>query len=197
VNQVQTVTVGSTTSTSQSQAQQIINRAFKAVSIAGTALPCQLYNFTFLGNQGQYVSGNFTSDIALNFYIVPEQIFQNWSKTESCGNAADAIASQLNTTAYSFNVAFTSSGLWNIVLVNSSNRDADGFMVAYLSSIGYTITQPMLSTTTSTTSTTSTTPTIPVPTFPVESITIITLVGVVVLIAIVVLMALGYGRRKQ
>jgi predicted S18 family serine protease len=167
------------------------------VSTAGTTLQCQLYNITFLGNQGQFVSGNFTSNIPLNSYIVAAQIYQNWSEAENCGNTGDAIASQLNTTTYSFNAALTSPGQWDFVFVNSSNRDADVFMVAYLSSIGCTVTQPILSTTTRSTFTNTTpTPSMVQP-FPVESITIIALVGVVVLTAIVVLMALGYGRRKQ
>ena len=192
VNQVETITVGSTTSTSLFQ--QIVNRAFKVVSTAGGTLHCQLYNVTFLGSQGQFVSGNFTSDIPLNFYIVPDPIFQNWARSENCGNAGTAIASQLNTTAYNFNVAFTSSGPWDFVFVNFSNRDADVFMVAYLSPIGYTTTQPVLSTSTST-FTSATAPAVPV--FPVESLTIIAVVGVIVLTAVVVLIALGYGRRKQ
>ena len=193
VNQVGTITVGSTTSTSQSQ--QIVNSEFKVVSTAGTTLNCHLYNFTFLVSQGQFVSGNFTSDVALNFYIVPDPIFQNWSKAGSCGITGDAIASQLNTTAYSFNAALTSPGPWDFVFVNSSNRDADVSMVAFLSTIGYTTTQPILSTTTNTF--TSTTTPAAIPTFPVESITIIAVVGVIVLAAVAVLMALGYGRRKQ
>lgn len=194
VNQVQTITVGSTTSTSPSQ--QIVNRAFKVVSTAGTTLQCQLYNITFLGNQGQFVSGNFTSDIPLNFYIVPAQIFQGWLGAENCGNVEDAIASQLNTTTYSFNAALTSPGQWDFVFANSSNRDADIFMVAYLSSIGYTVTQPILSTTTSTFTSRTTTPAA-VQTFPVESITIIALIGVVALAVVIVLIALGYRRRQE
>lgn len=186
VNQVQTLTVGSTASTSYSQGQQIINRAFKVVSITGTSLSCQLYNFTFTASEGQYVSGNFTSVVPLDVYVVTNQTFQNWSKSGSCGNPADALASQMNTMAYNFNGIITSSGTWDIVLVNTSNRDADGFLVAYLSAGTTTIVQPILSTSTGVTSA-SIPPSIPG--FPIESIVIGALVGVGVL--------MGLRRRKR
>ena len=194
MNQVSTVTAGMTTITPQPQ--QVVDRAFKVVSIAGTALGCQLYNFTFQGSQGQYLSGNFTSDVPLNFYIVPQQILQSWSTSGSCGIATDAIASQTNSTTYAFNVALTSSGMWSIVLVNSFNRDADGFMLANLTQIGYTTAQPVLSTTTITPSTTATT-LLTVPPVQVGPIAIILLIGILVLTSVIVLVALGYGRRKQ
>lgn len=193
-NQVATVTVGMTTITPQSQ--KIVDGAFKVVSIAGTPLACQLYNFTFQVGQGQYLSGNFTSDVPLNFYIVPQQVLQNWSASGSCGIAADAVASQTDSTTYSFNVALTNSGMWSIVLVNSYNRDADGFMLANLSQIGYTTTQPVLSTTTISPSTTASTP-FAVPASKIEPIAIILLIGILVLVSAIVLVAVGYGRRKQ
>ena len=179
VNQVQTITVGSTASTSFSQGQQIINRAFKVLSITGTTLPCQVYNFTFPANEGQYVSGNFTSVVPLDVYIVTNQTFQNWQRSGSCGNPADALASQMNTMAYNFNGIITSSGTWDIVLVNTSNRDADGFMVAYLSASSTTIIQPLLSTITGATSA-SIPPSIPG--FPIESIAIGALIGVALIV---------------
>ena len=189
VNQAQTVTVGSTTTTSLSQRQQIANQAFKIVSTTGTSLQCQFYNVTFMGNEGQYVSGNFTSIIPLNFYLVPDQTYRNWLTTGDCGNSADAIASQLNTMAYGFNATFTSTGPWDIILVNSSSRDADGYLVAYLSSTGYTVTQPILATTTQGLTIASTNPSIPG--FPAESIALGTLIGVAVL------MVLRYRRRSH
>jgi hypothetical protein len=38
-------------------------------------LRCEFWNLTFMGNQGQHVSGNFTSDIPLDFYIVQDTIY--------------------------------------------------------------------------------------------------------------------------
>ena len=151
VNQVKTITVGSSVTTFLAQQQQLIKSPFKVISIGGTNLHCQFWNFTFTGNQGQYVAGNFTSDIPLDFYLVQDTSYQSWLNGGSCGNVADAITSQLNTMAYSFDVALPSSGRWDLVLVNFSNaRDADGFMVAYVAAGSYTSTQQLLSTITST-----------------------------------------------
>ena len=195
VNQVETstITVGSSFTTSLSQPQQLINHAVKVISTTGTNLPCELWNLTFMGNQGQYVSGNLTSDIPLDFYIVQDTSYQNWLKSGTCGNAGDAIASRLTTIAYSFEGALPNSGKWDIVLVNSSNaRDADAFLSAYLSSGSYTITQPLLSTVTTTSVSTSiTTPTTSIPGFPIESI----VAGV--MIGLAVLMILRYRRRVR
>ncbi len=193
VNQVETstITVGSSVTTSLSQPQQLINHAVKVISTTGTNLRCEFWNLTFMGNQGQHVSGNFTSDIPLDFYIVQDTSYQGWSG--SCGNAGDAIASRLITTAYSFDAVLPNSGKWDIVLVNSSNvRDADGFLSAYLSSGSYTITEPLLSTVTTTSASTSiTTPTTNILGFPVESIA----VGIV--IGLAALMILRYRRRMR
>ena len=181
VEQVQTLTVGTTLMATQSQRQQIFGGPFKVPSTTGTNFRCQLYNFTFIANQGQYVAGNFTSIVPLDFYIVPDPIYRNWIKSGSCGDAGDAISSQMGTTGYGFNVTFTSTGPWDIVLVNSSNsRDADGFLVAFLSATSYIITEPLLATTTLASVTSASLPT-GIPGFPVESILLGALVGVVLL----------------
>ncbi len=176
--------MGSTVTTSQSQLQLLISGSFKVLSTTGTNHPCETYNLTFTGNQGQYVLGNFTSVIPLYFYIVQDTAYQNWVKSGSCGNAADAIVSQSNVMSYSFNVALPNAGMWHIVLVNYSNsRDASGFLAAYLSSGSYTLTKPLLSTiTTTTTSSSSFTQTYPgISGFSVESIALGILVGVAAL----------------
>jgi hypothetical protein len=105
----------------------------------------------FTAAVGQYVSGNFTSDNPVSFYIVQVARYQSWLKAGTCGNPGDAIASQPITTEFSFNPAIPSSGTWTIVLVNSSNaKNADGSLTAYLSSGSYTVTQPLMSTLTTT-----------------------------------------------
>jgi hypothetical protein len=183
VNQVKTITVGSSVTTSLAQQQQLINSPFKVISTAGTNLHCQIWNFTFTGNQGQYVAGNFTSDIPLDFYVIQDTSYQSWLKVGSCGNGADAITSQLSTVAYSFDVALPNSGRWDIVLVNLSNaRDADGHLAAYVAAGSYTSTQQLLSTITSTsTFTSATTPSTSIPGFPVESIILGMIIGLVAL----------------
>ena len=195
VNQVETstITIGSIVTTSLSQPQQLINHAVKVISTTGTNLPCERWNLTFTGNQGQYVSGNLTSDIPLDFYIAQDTSYQNWLKSGTCGNAGDAITSRLTTTAYSFDAALPNSGNWDIVLVNSSNaRDADAFLSAYLSSGSHAITQPLLSTVTTTSVFTSvTTPTTSIPGFPIESITAGLMIG------LAALMILRYRRRVR
>jgi hypothetical protein len=185
VNQMatSTVTLGSSLSTSLSQPQQLIYRSFTVLSTTGTTLRCEFWNFTFTGNQEQYVSGNFTSDNQIDFYVVQDTSYQNWLKTGSCGNVGDAIASQLLSKSFSFNAALPSTGTWLIVLVNSSNsKNADGFIAAYLSAGSYTITQQLLSTiTTTTTSANTVTPSTNIPGFPIESIAVGVLVGLVAL----------------
>lgn len=183
VNQVKTITVGSSVTTSLAQQQQLIKSTFKVISTAGTNLHCQFWNFNFTGNQGQYIAGNFTSDIPLDFYLVQDTSYQSWLKVGSCGNTVDAITSQLSTMAYSFDVVLPSSGKWDLVLVNFSNaRDADGFIVAYVAAGSYTSTQQLLSTITMTsTFTSTTTPSTSIPGFPVESIIIGMVTGLVAL----------------
>lgn len=149
--QVQTIMVGSSVITSLSEPQTIIDRSFKVNSTSGTNYGCETFILTFTGNRGQYVSGNFTSIIPLDFYIMPDSSYQNWLKTRGCASLPDSITSQRIVTSYNFNVALPDSGLWDIVLVNySNNRDASGFMVAYLSSGSYTSTESLLSTITQT-----------------------------------------------
>jgi hypothetical protein len=183
VNQVSTITIGSSLTTSLVQQQQLFNSAFKVNSTAGTNLPCERWNFNFTANQGQYVAGNFTSDIPLDFYLVQDTKYQSWLKVGSCGNGADAVTSQLSTMTYSFGEPLPSSGSWEIVLVNlSSARDADGHLVAYIAAGSYTSTQQLLSTTTMTsTFTSATTPSTSIPGFPVESILVGMVTGLVAL----------------
>jgi hypothetical protein len=179
-----TVTVGTSFSTSLSQSQQLINGAFTVLSTTGTNLPCEFWTFNFTGNTGQYVSGNFTSDSPVDFYLVQSTAYRNWSKQGTCGSATEAIASQLLITSYAFNAALPSSGAWVIVLVNSSNaRNAEGSIVAYLSSGGYTITQPLLNTITTTVASGNTIPAATnIPGFPPESLLIGIVVGLLALL---------------
>ena len=184
VNQIQTITIDTSTITSQSQLQTLINRAFVVNSTTGTNHQCEKSNFSFTGNQGQYVSGNFTSYTPLDFYIISDQSYQNWLKSGSCGNSPDAIVSQLNTISYGFSAALPSSGRWDIVLVNFSNtRNTSGFMMAFLSSGSYTLTKTLLDTLTlaSTFTNTTATPPASIPGFPIESITAGIIIGVIAL----------------
>jgi len=195
VNQTGTTTATSsaTISTSLSPRQQLINQSFTVLSTTGTNLQCELWNFTFTGNQGQYISGSLTADSPVSFYLVQDANYQNWLKQGTCGSATEAIASQQLTMSYSFNAALPNSGKYDIVLVNSSNtNNAGGFIAAYLSSTGYTMTEVIQSTITTTGVTTGTTETTQptsavstnIPGFPVESI----LAGITIgLIAILIL----------
>ena len=146
-----TTTSFTSTSTSLSPRQQLINQSFTVPSTTGTTLQCELWNFTFTGNQGQYVSGNFTANIPLDFYLVQDTNYQNWLKQGTCGSATEAIASSQLTMSYNFSTALPNSGKWDFVLVNSSNtNNAGGSITAYLSSVGYTMTEVMLNTITTT-----------------------------------------------
>jgi hypothetical protein len=146
------VTLGSSYSTSLVSPQTIYNGPFTVLSTTGTNLPCEFWTANFNASTGQYVSGGFSSNIVLSFFVVPQASYQNWVKAGTCGNAADAIASEQLTTGYSFSpTAIPSSGTWTIVLVNTSNtNNADGTVNAYLSAGGYTVTQPFAGTITST-----------------------------------------------
>ena len=178
-----TVVVGTSFSTSLSQSQQLINGAFTALATTGTSLPCEFWTFNFTGNTGQYVSGNFTSDSPVDFYLVQSATYQSWSTQGTCGSATQAVASQLLTKSYAFNAALPSSGAWTIVLVNSSNaRNAEGSIVAYLSSGGYTITQPMFSTITTVASGNTIPSSTNIPGFPSESLLIGLAVGLLALL---------------
>ena len=192
VNQVvtSTVTVGTGFTTSASQSQSLVNRAFTLVSTTGTTLQCEFWNLTFTADQGQYLSVNFTSNIPLDVYVVQDTAYQNWLKQGSCGDQADAVASKMLAASYNFTVVLPSSSGWDIVLVNSSNtRDASGFIVAYLAT-GNVVTEELLSTVTTTitpvgvtnTSNVASAPITGIPSFPAESIVIGIVIGLAVLI---------------
>ena len=88
--------------------------------------------------------GNFSSDNPINFFVAQQETYQGWVKGSTCGNTKDAITSQLTTTSYAFNAAIPNAGTWVIVLVNVSNeKNADGCLVAYLTTLGYSITELM------------------------------------------------------
>jgi hypothetical protein len=185
-----TVTVGSSVSTLLSLPQQIFNGPFTVLSTTGTNLPCEFWAFNFTADTGQYVSGNFSSDNPISFFVVQTASYQRWLKADTCGNVGDAIVSQLIGTSYSFNAAIPTSGMWTIVFVNSSNaKNADGSLAAYLSLGSYTVTQPLMGTITATITSSSATvssssESTTIDGFPIASIVVGILVG---LVAIVIL----------
>jgi len=129
---------------------------------------------------------------------VQQAKYENWLKEGTCGTTGDAIASQLISTSYAFNAAVPSPGAWLIVLVNSSNaKNADGFLVAYLSTLGYTVTELMTSMITISTSTIRMSTTLQ-PTSNVTSqlASVIGIIGIIIGIA-VGLVALLMSRRKR
>ena len=143
----QSFTVGSKPITSLSQPEILFDSAFKVNSTTGTKHGCETLNITFVGGRGQYVFGNLTSIIPLDFYIMADLSYRDWLHSKSCGSLPPSILTERTTTSYHFNVTLPDSGLWDIVLVNYSNtRDANGFMVALLSSGSLTVTEAMLST---------------------------------------------------
>ena len=189
--QVITSTTGSSIVTSQSQLQQLFNSTF-TVNATLYAHGCGKFIIPFNSTQGQYVSGNFTSDIPIGIFITQDSSYQTWLKSGSCASLPSSIVSQPSTMSYAFNLAMPNSGLWNIVLVNySTTRNADGFMTAYLSFLG-SFTEPLLSTitqtslvqsvTTESSTASSTTGTSGVPGFQAESIIIGIILGMALLI---------------
>ena len=181
-----TMLVGTSVSTSLSESQQIFSGAFTVLSTTGTNLPCEFWTFNFTATTGQYVYVNFTSDNPISFFLVQPSSYQTWLKTGSCGNAGDAIASQLVTTTYNVTRAIPTSGRWVIVLVNSSTaKNADGFLVVNLSASSYTITQPLMTTITASltyasVSSTSSGPSTGIAGFPIASIVFGIALGLIV-----------------
>lgn len=156
LDQFVTVTLGTSFSTSFSQ-QQVFNGSFTVNATTGTTLPCEYWAWNFTASTGQYLSGSYNSDSPVSFFVVQQPSYQRWVDASTCGNAGDAIASQLVATSYIFTgVAIPSSGNWTIVLVNSSHaNNAGGYLTAYLSTSSYIVTQPLLSTVVATTSSSS------------------------------------------
>jgi len=186
--QVMTSTTGSSVVASLSPPQQLFNSAF-TVNATAYSHSCAKFNLTFNSTQGQYVSGNFTSDIPLGIFITQDSSYRTWLASGGCASFPSSILSQPPTMTYAFNLALPNSGLWDIVLVNySTTRNADGFMTAYLSYLGSTITEPLLSTVTQTNLVSSimtvqaTTGTTGIPGFQAESIIIGIILGLIALI---------------
>ena len=175
--------------TSPSPLEQIFNGPFTVLSTTGTNSPCELWALNFTAGIGQYLSGSFSSDLSVGFFVVPEGNYQEWVKAETCGSLTSAIAGQLLTTSYDIGpVAIPSSGIWTIVIVNSSNaRDADGYLAAYLTTTPLTVTQPLTGTITMISTTTSTATILsghPVAGFPFSSIIFGIMVGLIAIIAL-------------
>ena len=187
-----TFTVGSRAITSLSQPVIVFNSEFKVNSTTGTKHGCETLNITFVGSQGQYISGNLTSIIPIDFYIMADSTYKDWLHSKSCGSFPPSILTERTATSYSFNVALPDSGLWDIVLVNYSNtRDANGFMVASLSSGSLTVTKAVLSTVTKTVPIQSTERTL----IPIGSLYVVgTMIAVIVAIVFVTAEVV---RRKQ
>ena len=186
--QVITSTTGSSVVTSQSPTQPIFSSAF-TVNATAHSNSCTKFHLTFNGTQGQYVSGNFTSDVPLGIFITQDSSYQTWLTSGGCASFPSSIVSQPPMMTYAFNLALPTSGLWDIVLVNySTTRNADAFMTAYLSFLGSTFTQPLLSTITQTNLVPSmmtvqaTTGSSGIPGFQAESIIIGIILGLTVLI---------------
>ena len=147
-----TVTLGSSLTTSLSTTQQVVNTTFTVLSTTGTNLQCELWNYNFTANVGQYVSGGYSSDNSVSFFLVQQSSFQAWLQANPCGSTTNALASQLDATGFSFGpLAIPSSGTWTVVLVNSSNaKNAEGVVSIYLGAGAYTLTQPLMTTITTT-----------------------------------------------
>jgi len=195
-SQLITATTGISIVTSQSPPQQLFNSSF-SVNATRYAHGCGKFKLTFNSTQGQYVSGNFTSDIPLGIFITQDSTYQAWLTSGRCSNFPSSVVSQPPTMSYTFNLALPNPGLWDIVLVNySTTRNADGFMTAYLTFLGFTFTEPLLSIITQMTVTltsigqysmttltqTSTTGSSGIPGFQAESIIIGIILGMALLI---------------
>ena len=194
-----TVVLGTTVSTSKSLPQVVFKGPFTVLSTTGTNLPCEFWASNFTAALGEYVSGNFTSDNPVNFFIVQQTKYEDWLKAGTCGTTQDAIASQLITTSYTFDAALPSPGIWLIVLVNTSNaKNADGYLVAYLSTLGYTVTELMTSTIIPTIISSSTITTAqPTSIVSFNFSSVIAILGIIVGIAVGLVAILMISRRRR
>jgi hypothetical protein len=177
-----------------SQPQQIFNASFTVLSTTGTKLQCEFWTFNFTANVGQFLSGGFSSDNPVSFFVVTQSTYQSWVAAGMCGNAGAAIASQLISTGYSFTgIAIPSSGTWTVVIVNASNaKNAEGSLTLSLSAGVYPVTQPLLSSLTTTITSSSVSGQSPgIDGFPFASIIIGLAVG---LIAAMILKQRRFGR---
>ena len=147
-----TVTLGSSLVTSLSQTQQVVNTTFTVLSTTGTSLQCELWSYNFTATVGQYISGGYSSDNAVSFFLVQQTSSQGWITANPCGSATNTLASQLDSTGFSFGpLAIPTSGTWTIIIVNSSNaKNAEGVVAVYLGSAPQTMTQPLMTTITTT-----------------------------------------------
>ncbi len=184
-----TTTVGWTTITSMPT--QIVAQSFTAVHVFNAAtFACNSTVFTFAGEAGQHVSGNFASDVFLYFYIMTDSNFRSVAcpYQESPKSIVERYA-----TSYSFDVVLSSSDQWDIVLVNPGTSGvAKGYIEAYLWSNVQTSQVALFSTTTETTSIplTQTTTT---PSFTAEGVSALIL-GIV---AVAIALAFLLSRRRK
>ena len=118
-----TITVGTQVlTTTQGQSSPILSGQ---VTIPGTHGVCGVYFVQlFNGTAGETLVGSVTASSSVDVYVMTAASYQAWSHQIVAGGVctpASLVASQRNTTAYSFTPTIPSSGLYDVVVNNLSH----------------------------------------------------------------------------
>lgn len=142
-SQQYTTTVGETTFTNIPSSVNIFSGMFP-MSQLDAQFGCGITAVPFYATQGQSVSGTFSSDNPIGFYIMSFPNFERWvyCDANSLSSMPPTIGGTDSATTYSFNVMIPQSGEWMLVYVigkGTANVNAN----VNLSTPIYTVTEQM------------------------------------------------------
>lgn len=130
---VQTVTQASTVTSNVSQSQPIFS---SPLTLPPTHGVCGTYFVQpFNATSGTVLTGNVTADNKVDFYVMTDKAYQDWSHKIVAGGdctPASLVLSQKGTTSYNFTLQITTDGLYQIVLNNLSTSTVNARLKAAL-----------------------------------------------------------------
>jgi guanyl-specific ribonuclease Sa len=123
-----------TMTTNQTQSRSIFSAP---VTIPGTHGVCGIYfQQPFNATAGSTLSGTFTSNSKVDFYVMTQGVFHSWSHQVVAGGnctPSSLILSQHDTTSYNFTTTIPSTGLYQIIVNNLSESTVTAQLTASLS----------------------------------------------------------------
>ena len=132
--QVSTVTQGSVVTATSSRSQSIFS---SPLTLPPTHGVCGTYfDQPFNATSGVELSGNLTADNIVEFYVMTDAAYQDWShKIVAGGNCTPAslLLGQKDTRSYNFTVQIPTDGLYQIVVNNLSTLTVNAHLTANLS----------------------------------------------------------------
>ena len=198
-SQTSTATVESVMTSKSPHAQPIFSASLTLPPTHGV---CGTYFVQpFNGASGSELWVNMTASSKVDFYVMTDAVYQNWThKIVAGGNCAPStvLLIQKGTTAYNATLSIPNGGLYQIVLNNLSNSSVNAHLTANLSNtMPSTVTMTMYSTSTQPNVQTLTLITLQQQTSTQGSDNTTTIFGAVVIVMIIVIALIAKAKRGK